>query len=310
MRKHDSPQGTKLWYNFGEMTIDWAYPAALVTGASLSVAGATLQSVLRNPLAEPYLLGTVGGAALFAALATNLGLVALGAWVMPTASFLGSATALALVCGVAFFAARARSRDGADAHLRASGNAVVLAGFVTGGFMGSLDMLVLSYAKPDDFAALSKWLYGSLRAVTPGTFAVGAAVFAAVLATLLALAKRLNVMELGRDEAETLGVDTRTTIFVVLGAVSLATAVSVALAGAIGFVGLVVPHVVRRKVGPRMERGLPVAALGGGLFLALAEGASRFLPGSVPVGVVCAIVGAPFFLWLLTARHNGEGWDI
>lgn len=292
------------------MAFDWSYPAALVTGASLSVAGATLQSVLRNPLAEPYLLGTVGGAALFAALATNLGLVALGAWVMPAASLLGSCVALSLVCTVAVFAARARAKDGADAQLRSSGNAVVLAGFVTGGFMGSLDMLVLSYAKPDDFAALSKWLYGSLKAATPLATSVGAAVFAGVFATLLALARRLNVMELGRDEAETLGVDTRGTVLVVLGAVSLATAVSVALAGAIGFIGLVVPHVVRRKVGPRLQRVLPVSALAGGVFLTAAEGVGRLLPGEVPVGVVCAIVGAPFFFRLLMSRHNGEGWDV
>lgn len=292
------------------MSFDWGYPAGFVTGAGLSVAGAVLQSVLRNPLAEPYLLGTVGGAAFFAALVTNLGLVALGTWVMPCASFLGSCVSLALVCTIAVFAARARAKDGADPQLRSSGNAVVLAGFVTGGFMGSLDMLVLSYAKPEDFTAISKWLYGSLKAATPGLFALGAVVFAVVFAVLLLLARRLNVIELGRDEAETLGVDTRTTILIVLGLVSLVTAVSVALAGAIGFIGLVVPHVVRRKAGPRMQRVLPFSALAGGLFLMLAEFLSRLLPGEVPVGVVCAIVGAPFFFWLLMSRHNGEGWDV
>lgn len=310
MRKHDSLQGAKLWYNYGEMTIDWAYPAALVTGASLSLAGATLQSVLRNPLAEPYLLGTVGGAALFAALAVNMGLAAFGAWVMPTASFVGSCVALAFVCVVAFFAARARKREGAGPFRHASGNAVVLAGFVTGGFMGSLDMLVLSYAKPDDFTAVSKWLYGSLRTVTPSALAFGALVLGVVFAALMALARRLNVMELGRDEAECLGVNTHLTVLIALGLVSLATAASVALAGAIGFIGLVVPHAVRRLAGPRMQRVLPLSAFAGGVFLAFAEGIGRLLPGEVPVGVVCAIVGAPFFFWLLMARHNGEGWDI
>lgn len=292
------------------MTVDWAYPAAFVTGASLSVTGAALQGVLRNPLAEPYLLGTVGGAALFAALAANLGFVALGAWVMPLASFAGSCVSLAIVFAVAVFAARSRARDGGDAQLRSSGNAIVLAGFVTGGFMGSLDMLALSYAKPDDFASVSKWLYGSLQGVTAPTFALGAAAFACAFGTLLALARRLNLLELGRDEAETLGVDTRATIAIVLAAVSLATAVSVALAGAVGFVGLVVPHFVRRKAGPRMQRVLPLSALAGGFFLALAEAARRAFPGDVPVGVVCAIVGSPFFLWLLVSRRNGEGWDV
>ncbi len=294
------------------MSSSLPYLAAIVTGAALSVSGAALQSVLRNPLAEPYLLGTVGGAALFAALATNLGLAALGAWVLPASSFLGSCASLALVCAVAAFAARARRADGANPFLLASGNAVVLAGFVTGGFFGSLDMLVMSYAKADDFAALSKWLYGSLAAVTPTSLVIGVATLVVVLATLLALARHLNVMELGRAEAETLGINTRALTFIVLGAVSLATAVSVALAGAIGFIGLVIPHAVRRKVGPRTGRVFVWSAILGGAFLPLAEAARQFLPKgeSVGVGVVCAILGAPFFLWLLVSRRNGEGWDI
>ncbi len=294
------------------MSSSLPYLAAIVTGAALSVSGAALQSVLRNPLAEPYLLGTVGGAALFAALAVNLGLTALGAWVLPASSFLGSCASLALVSAVALFAARARRADGANPFLLANGNAVVLAGFVTGGFFGSLDMLVMSYAKADDFAALSKWLYGSLAAVTPTSLVIGAATLVVVLATLLALARRLNVMELGRAEAETLGINTRALTFIVLGAVSLATAVSVALAGAIGFIGLVIPHAVRRKVGPRTGRVFVWSAILGGAFLPLAEAARQFLPKgeSVGVGVVCAILGAPFFLWLLVSRRNGEGWDI
>ena len=229
---------------------------------------------------------------------------------MPTASFLGSCASLALVCLVAAFAAKAREADGATPLLLSTGNAVVLAGFVTGGFFGSLDMLVLSYAKPDDFAAVSKWLYGSLKSVTGATLALGGVAFAFAFAVLFALARRLNVMELGRAEAEALGVNTRMTTLLVLGAVSLVTAVSVALAGAIGFIGLVVPHFVRRKAGPRLQRVLALSALAGGAFLALAEFVGRFLPGDVPVGVVCAILGAPFFLWLLMSRRNGEGWDI
>ena len=250
------------------------------------------------------------GAAFFAALATNLGLVALGAWVLPTASFLGSCASLALVCLVAAFAAKAREADGATPLLFSTGNAVVLAGFVTGGFFGSLDMLVLSYAKPDDFAAVSKWLYGSLKSVTGATLALGGVAVAVAFAVLFALARRLNVMELGRAEAEALGVNTRMTTLLVLGAVSLVTAVSVALAGAIGFIGLVVPHFVRRKAGPRLQRVFVLSAFAGGIFLVLAEALGRFLPGDVPVGVVCAILGAPFFLWLLVSRRNGEGWDV
>ena len=171
-------------------------------------------------------------------------------------------------------------------------------------------MLVLSYAKPDDFAAVSKWLYGSLKSVTGATLALGGVAVAVAFAVLFALARRLNVMELGRAEAEALGVNTRMTTLLVLGAVSLVTAVSVALAGAIGFIGLVVPHFVRRKAGPRLQRVFVLSAFAGGIFLVLAEALGRFLPGDVPVGVVCAILGAPFFLWLLVSRRNGEGWDV
>lgn len=292
------------------MAIDWAYPAAAVVGAALSVTGATLQSVLRNPLAEPYLMGTVGGAALFAALVLHFGLTTLGGWVMPLSSFAGSCFSLGLVCAIAHFAARVRLSGSADPSIRSSGSTMVLAGFVTGGFTGSLNMLVMSYAKPEAFAEISKWLYGSLKSVTPGTFLLCFLVFVAVFTVLLLLSRRLNLLELGRDEAECLGVNTQATIFVVLAAVSLMTAVSVALAGAIGFIGLVVPHFVRRKTGPRMQRVLPFSALLGGTVLVVAEGLGRSLPGDVPVGVICAIIGAPFFFWLLVSRHNGEGWDV
>lgn len=290
------------------MTIDWSYPAAAIVGASLSVTGASLQSVLRNPLAEPYLMGTVGGAALFVALAFVSGLTALGAWVMPTASFLGSLLSLALVCLVAALAAR--NRDGASPLILSSSSTLVLAGFVVGAFTGSMNMLVLSYAKADDFTVVSKWLYGNLAAVTPLAFALAFLAFALVFTVLLALARYLDVLELGRAEAECLGVNARALLLVVLVLSSLMTAVSVALAGAIGFVGLVVPHIVRRKVGPKMRRVLPSAALLGALALVGAQALARALPGDVPVGVIAAICGAPVIFLILVSRRSGEGWDV
>lgn len=290
--------------------MDWAYPAAFFVGASLSVSGAALQSVLRNPLAEPYLLGTVGGAGLFATTAVVTGLAGAASWVMPAASFAGSCASLALVFSVACFARHALLKRGGDAFLRSSGSSVVLAGFVTGSFTGSLQMLAVSYADSDSFTMISKWLFGTLSAATgPGTF-LCAAVFVAVFAVLSAMARRLNVMELGSDEAQCLGIDTARTSFVVMTAVAMATAVCVACAGAIGFVGLVVPHAVRRMSGPLMQKVLPLSALFGGAALVSAEALSRLFPGNVPVGVVSAVFGAPFFFWLLMSARNGEGWDI
>ena len=284
--------------------------AALVVGAALAVSGAVLQSVLRNPLAEPYILGIVGGSALFSALATKLGLVAIAVWVLPASSFLGACFSLSLLLLVAWFASRARDANGSDAQMRSSFSTVVIAGFVVGGFTGSLDWLVLSYCPPEEFTRLNKWLYGSLSEVGPAALAAGMAVLALAMAVLYFFRRELNVMGLGHDEAECLGVNTRVTMIAVIGAVSFATAVSVSLAGAIGFVGLVVPHFVRRVFGPRMERLLPFSALFGGLFLAFAQViAAKLLPG-VGVGVVCAIFGGPFILYLLASRHNGEGRDV
>lgn len=289
---------------------DWALLSAGVVGAALAVTGAVLQSVLRNPLADPYLLGTVGGAALLAALSCVTGLTVLGAWVLPSASFLGSCLSLLLVGIVAYFAGLSRMREGANPFIRSSGSTLVLAGFVTGGFTGSLNMLVLSFAKSDDFAAVTKWLYGSLGAATPGAFALCAFVFAVVFTVLMLFSRQLDVLELGRAEAECLGLNARALIAVVLTAASLMTAVSVALAGAIGFVGLVVPHVVRRLAGPRMRLVLPLSALVGALFLFTAEVLRRHFPGDVPVGVIAAISASPAVFALLMARRNGEGWDV
>lgn len=301
-----------MWYNTSCMftLFDSAYPAAFVVGSALAVTGTVLQSVLRNPLAEPYLMGTVGGAALSAAGVTLLGLTAIGAWVLPSASFLGSCLSLALVCLVAYMAGRVRREESASPILRSSGSTLILAGFVTGGFTGSLNMLLLSYAPDRDFAAISKWLYGSLGSVTWLGLSIGAVAFAAVFLVLFFLSRQLDVLELGRSDAECLGVNARTIIFICLAASSLMTAVSVALAGAIGFVGLVVPHLVRRKAGPRMRRLLPLSAVVGGLFLVFAEWLRRFLPGDVPVGVVAAIFGSPFIFALLVSKKSGEGWDV
>lgn len=288
------------------------YLAAMVVGALLSVSGAVLQSVLRNPLAEPYMLGMVGGGALFAALAVNLGLAALGAFVLPLASFVGSCLSLCLVLFVALAASRSRAANGADPALRSSHSTVVLAGFVVGGLTGSLDMLVLAYSSPGEFERISKWLYGSLVSARPVHVALGVAVLAAALCVLMGLRRDLDVMELGHDEAECLGVNTRRATLLSVGVVSLATSVSVAIAGAVGFVGLVVPHFVRRVFGPRMVRFLPLSAAFGAVFLLAAEIVAEAMPRGekTGVGVVCAVVGAPFFLWLLASRRSGEGRDV
>lgn len=270
--------------------------ADLVVGASLALSGATLQSVLCNPLAEPYILGLVGGASLGVAVVFSLGLAAVSAFLIPVAAFLGACLSLALVCLVSVLAARRLGRRAL------SGGTVIVAGFVAGSFTNSLQMLVLSYATPEQSAAAMKWVWGDLQAVQVGPLAVSCVALAVSLLVLMALNRKLDTLVLGEDVARSLGVDVRRTQLLALGAASLATAISVALAGAVGFVGLIIPHVVRRLFGAGHRVYLPVSALLGGVFLVLAQGVSHFLPGSVPLGVVCALSGAPFFLWLLTRR--------
>ncbi len=288
----------------------WTTLAALVVGGSLGLSGAVLQGVLRNPLADPYLLGMVGGGTLFMALALNLGLAVWGSLVLPIASLTGAAFALGLVAFIAWCTARARQLDGSDPQARASHSSVILAGWAVGGTLGSLDMLALSYATPENRDAINTWLWGSLAQVRPLTVVIGGAVFLAVLALILSFRRPLDVMELGQDEAACLGVNVRLVSVVVLSAAALATSVSVALAGMVGFVGLVVPHFVRRLFGARMKVVLPLSALFGGLFVLAAEYLGRLLPGASGVGVVCAITGGPLFLFLLASRRNGEGRDV
>ena len=268
--------------------------SALIVGASLASAGAVLQSVLRNPLAEPFMLGIVGGAALFAATAMHFGL---GSWALvPAFAFAGACFSLALVCAVALLASRNGRSFG--------GETVILAGFVSGSFTGSLQMVLLSYAKPDTYAKLSKWLFGDLHSARPLSLLVAAILGAVAFAIMYSQNRNLNALALGDESAASVGVNVKRTVLLTLGAASLATAASVAIAGAIGFLGLVVPHFVRRVFGGNHRVYLPLSAVFGGLFLLGADWIGRLFPAGVSAGVVCAVIGSPFFLYLLVLKRR------
>jgi len=258
----------------------------------LGLAGATLQSVLRNPLAEPYMLGLTGGASLFAALAVHTGIAAFGAWTLPASAACGSAFSLALVVSVSALARDRRPET------------VILAGFVTGAFTGSLQMVVLSQTEPETFANLSKWLFGDLHAVkgTPLAAAAGCVIAASVF--LFSRARKLNALALGEDLARTLGVHVRRETLMALLAASLATAAAVSVAGAIGFLGLVTPHVARRFVGADHRKYLLLSAVLGGVFLVAADLLGSLFPCGISAGIVCALCGGPFFLWLLVWKKR------
>ncbi len=264
--------------------------AGLIVGAALALAGAVLQTVLRNPLADPFVLGLSGGASLAAAAVLATGLAAVGAFVLPVASFVGAAAALLVVAAVA------RAAGGGPVTL-------ILSGVVMGGITSSLLMLILTFSESRALQSVTWWMMGNLSCAEPVQLAVTGVCAGVAAVVLLAQARRLNALVLGPDLARTLGVRTERVVPLVLGAASLATAAAVSLAGVIGFVGLIVPHAVRRLAGANHRALLPLSALGGGVFLVACDQAGRlFGEVEVPAGVITALAGGPFFLYLLI-RH-------
>ena len=268
----------------------WRVLAGLLVGASLALAGAVLQTVLRNPLADPFVLGLSGGASLAAAAVLATGLAAVGAFVLPVASFAGAVAALLVVAAVA------RVAGGGAVTL-------ILSGVVMGGITSSFLMLILTFSESRALQSVTWWMMGNLSSAEPAQLAVTGACAGVAAVVLLAQARRLNALVLGADYARTLGVRTECVVPLVLGAASLATAAAVSLAGVIGFVGLIVPHAVRRLAGANHRALLPLSAVGGGIFLVACDQAGRlFGEVEVPAGVITALAGGPFFLYLLI-RH-------
>jgi len=256
----------------------------VVVGAGLGMSGAALQATLRNPLAEPYLLGVSGGAAVGAVAATVLGL---GVWFAPPAAFLGAAAAVSLVLLVARIA-----RAPHDARI------LVMAGVVVGAFANAMILIVLADAPADTVRGALWWMMGSLAdANWRGVAWVGTYV-ALGGAALLALGRDIEHLSLGEDPAAGLGVNVQRATRLTFLAASLVAAVTVAGAGLVGFVGLVVPAIVR-ALGARSVRGVIAgSAIAGAALVVAADVAARTAraPHELPLGAVTALIGVPFFL--------------
>ena len=275
---------------------------AAVLGGALSVAGVAFQALLRNPLADPYVLGVSGGASIggVVALVFGLGTVAgsFGALAVPALAFLGALGALLLIEWIA-------TVDG-----RLTVYTVLLTGAIFNAFSAALIYFVQSIASLEQLHSIVFFLMG--RVPSYGAATLGALAAAVVLTTLalFSMTRDFNALALGEEGAQQLGVDVERTkrLTFVLG--SLLTALAVSVAGMIGFVGLVVPHVLRLLFGPDHRLLLPTAFLGGAAFLVLADLVSRVLiaPNELPVGVVTALVGGPFFLYLLRQRGERHGF--
>jgi iron complex transport system permease protein len=267
-----------------------------LVGGVLAVAGAALQALVRNPLADPYLLGLSGGAGLGAVLALAAGVVS--AWVLPAAAFAGALGATVVVYRLALVAGGAL-----DSRL------LLLAGVVVGAFAGALVAGILSVSEASQLRTATLWLLGGLGGVGWGAGAALAVYSAPAVAVLVAESRALNLLALGEEPARYLGADVTRTKRRVFIAASLLAAASVAAAGIIGFVGLIVPHAVRLVRGHDHRVLLPAAFVLGGAFLVLADalGRAAFAPLELPVGVVTAVVGVPIFALLLrrwTARSS------
>jgi ABC-type Fe3+-siderophore transport system permease subunit len=262
---------------------------ALCVGGALAVSGASFQSLLRNPLADPYILGVSGGAAvgslLGIMLASEIPLA------RPLLSFAGAAAASSIVY-------RLGKRDPDPARL-------VLAGVIISTFLSSLIALITSLADDIRLRNITLWLLGDLSSGSlQGLFFVFVALLTGVV-VVVTQSRALNLMMVGERDAFALGVETARVRWIVYGAASLLTGAAVSAGGAIGYVGLVVPHLVRLAAGSDNRLVIPAAALGGALLVLLADTIARvaLAPRELPTGAITALVGAPLFMWLLLKRR-------
>lgn len=266
--------------------------AAMLIGGSLSVSGASFQGLFRNPLVSPYVLGVASGAGFGAALgilltedsliiqlcAFSFGMFAVGAaWIM-SSLYKSSRTII-----------------------------IILAGVVMGAFFQSLLSLVKYMADPDDkLPVIVYWLMGSLSSVTMTDLENVSPAIAICLLIIYLLRWKINVLTMGEDEARTMGIESGKLRFIIVVAVTVITACSVSISGIIGWVGLVVPHLARMVVGPDFRKLIPASLIMGACYLTLIDGLARNISAAeIPLGILTATVGAPFFALLLARGRTG-----
>jgi iron complex transport system permease protein len=264
-----------------------------LVGSALAVAGAAYQGMFRNPLADPYLTGISQGAAL-GAVAGFLLPAALPVALIPVLAFLGAIISVIVV----FFAAR----TGRTVPV----TTLILGGVAVGAFLASFTSYLL-IVSGDKLHGIIFWLLGTFSLADWSRVAISAPYILAGLTVLMLMARPLNVMQLDEEQARQLGINVERTKVLILAAATLATAAAVCFCGAIGFVGIIIPHAVRLVLGPDYRLLLPFSALAGAAFLILADTAARTLlaPTEIPVGVITALIGAPFFLYLLQQKKRG-----
>ncbi len=270
--------------------------AGALVGAALASAGVVFQGLLRNPLATPFTLGVSAGAALGAMLAITfdwtLGIAGLSA--VPAAAFLGATGAVSIV----FALARAR-------HRGLSTDVLLLAGVTLNAFFSALILMVQYFADFADSYRTLRWLMGDLDVSSYQPLLSALPLLVVAFAAFAWLARPLNLLSMGADSAETRGLEVASAQRRAFFSASLATGAAVSVGGPIGFIGIIVPHLVRLMVGSDHRVVLPASALFGAAFLVGCDVLARTLlaPVELPVGVITALIGGPFFLWLLVRKQ-------
>lgn len=259
---------------------------AILAGSGLAVSGIALQAILRNPLAEPYLLGTSSGAGLAAVAAVILGISRI---YMPLAAFLGAVISIMLVYGLA--------REGG----RVSDRSLILSGVIVSVALSALIVFLVSVFGNEAMHEMSWWLWGSFGIYDWRLVALVAIPVLCGIAVIYYFAQDLNAISMGEEEAVHLGVDAQNIKRIMIFITALITASLICICGIIGFVGLIVPHAMRLVVGPNHKVLIPTACLAACVFMITCDVLSRtlFSPLEIPIGVITAIIGAPVFIFLL-----------
>ncbi len=269
--------------------------ACLLVGAALATSGAGLQAILRNPLAEPFTLGISSGSALAAVIAIRVGVEAwLGSAGVGLAALLGAGTTLFVVWRLAR----------TDRQLPAA--TLVLAGVTVSMFCSAASVLIQYTSDFSEVSRMLRWMMGGLESMRLSTVGWAAAPILVGIATLIGFSRELNALAAGEEAAASVGVAVARTQSIVFIVASLLVGVSIAVAGPIGFVGLIVPHAIRGTIGPDHRLLVPASALGGAALLLLCDSLARMVaaPAQLPAGAVTALLGGPFFIFILV----GQKW--
>lgn len=292
---------SKSWMPTHEaIIIDVRLPRVLLgalVGSALAVAGTAMQGLFKNPMASPYIIGISSGAAFGASLAIVLGLNLGGIYTLPLMAFLFATLTVFVVYNIA----RTRGKVPVETLL--------LAGIAVGTFFSALVSFML-YIAGEKLHGIVFWLMGGLWASNWDKIAITAPLILLGIVVIFFFSRDLNIMLMGEESALDLGVEVEMVKKVILVSASLITAAAVSVCGIIGFVGLIIPHIMRILVGPDHRILLPSSCLCGSMFLILADTLARTIvaPTELPVGIITALFGAPFFVYLLRRRKRMTGW--